>query len=76
MHAQLGQAHKRTRLPQSTPLRTQLFHRLVARMVEQPDYTKNLFTYVLVKDQVFVSNQNNKEGYFDDPVGVGARGVV
>lgn len=48
----------------------ELFHRMVARMVEQPEYFKNLFTYVLVKDQVFVNNQSTKAGYFDDPVGV------
>jgi len=48
----------------------ELFHRLVARMVEQPEYTKQLFTYCFVKDQNFVPPQSAKAGYFDDPVGV------
>ena len=42
-------------------------------MVEQGDYAHSLFKYCLVKNQSFVSTQTTKEGYFDDPVGVGAR---
>lgn len=61
-------------LPKDGPFQMEeLFHRMVARMVQQPDYIQKLYRYCLAKDQKFVQQTEIEEGYYDDPVGVEER---